>query len=169
MPISAALLPEFDQEMTTTRKVLERVGNDIFAYKPHEKSFSSTQLASHIVDMIGWLEPTIAYPEFNMNPPGGQPYQPWIAKDNAELMGKFEENRTAARAALEKASDAEMMANWSLKSGDQTFFTMPRIACIRGMIINHIIHHRGQLSVYLRLNEIPVPAMYGPSADEGNM
>lgn len=106
---------------------------------------------------------------FDMNPPGGEPWAPWIAASNAELVKKYDEAVVAARAALAGADDAAMMKKWSLLNAGQALFTMPRVACVRGMILNHIIHHRGQLSVYLRMNNIPVPALYGPSADEGQM
>ncbi len=169
MAISAAMLPEFDQEMATTRKVLERVSDSIFSYKPHAKSFTSVQLASHIVDMLGWLTGTMMSDSFDMNPPGGTPWTPWIAASNAELMAKYDEAAKAAREALAVADDAAMMKTWSLLNAGNTVFAMPRVACVRGMILNHIIHHRGQLSVYLRMNDIPVPSLYGPSADEGRM
>jgi len=111
--------------------------------------------------------PTLTTDKLDFAPVGGAPYVPFEPKSTADLVAFFEKNVTEARAALAKASDAEMMQDWTLLSGGHVIFTMPRIACVRGMLMNHVIHHRGQLSVYLRLNGIPVPAMYGPSADEG--
>src|SRR5262249_19673887 len=151
------------------RKVLERIPDGKLDYKPHTKSMEFGRLASHVAEMVGWMKDTISTDSFDVNPPGGQPYQFFFAKSNQDLMATFDKNVAEVRAALASASDAALMTPWSLKSGGQAVFTMPRIACIRGMLMNHTIHHRGQLSVYLRLNDLPVPAMYGPSADEGQM
>jgi uncharacterized damage-inducible protein DinB len=165
MAIIDALLPEFDQEMATTRRVLERVADDRLGWKPHEKSWSMGQLASHIANMIGWTDVTMNATEFDvMSVTPEQANQE--AKSRAELLSWFDANVVKARAALNK-SDAEYVVPWSLKAGAKVQFTMPRAACVRSFVMNHVIHHRGQLSVYLRLNNIPVPAIYGPSADEG--
>jgi uncharacterized damage-inducible protein DinB len=165
MPIIDALLPEFDQEMATTRRVLERVPDDRLGWKPHEKSWSMGQLASHIVNMLGWTEVTMNATEFDvMSVTPEQANQ--VAKSRTELLSWFDANVVKARAALNK-SDADYFVPWSLKAGAKVQFTMPRAACVRSFVMNHVIHHRGQLSVYLRLNNIPVPSIYGPSADEG--
>ncbi|HUK14981.1 MAG TPA: DinB family protein [Bryobacteraceae bacterium] len=166
MKISDALLPEFDQEMANTRKTLDRVPEDKFAWRPHPKSFTMISLASHISNMVGWTVDTIAKDSFDIAPPGAPPYKEEPAGSKKELMDRFDKGVTAARAAIAGASDQHLMASWSLLSGGQTIFTMPRIACVRTMIMNHTIHHRAQLGVYLRLNDIPVPSIYGPSADE---
>jgi uncharacterized damage-inducible protein DinB len=163
MAISDAILPEFDYEMANTRKTIERVPEDKFGWKPHEKSGTMIWLAGHIANMPSWpkfiFEQDSLDLEGNRNPPP----QP---KTRKELMDGFEQNVKNGRAALAAASDAQMMQPWSLKRGAETIFTMPRIAVVRGMFMNHLIHHRGQLTVYLRLNNLPVPALYGPSGDE---
>ena len=167
MQISDALLPEFDQEMAGTRKSLARCPEDKFDWTPHPKSFKMVSLATHIVNMVGWTVDTIDKDSFDVAPPGAPPHKEEPVTSSKELLERFDKNVAAARAAIGGASDAQLMAPWSLLQGGQTLFTMPRIVCIRSFIMNHIIHHRGQLTVYLRLNDIPVPALYGPSADEG--
>ena len=169
MPIHDALLPEFDQEMASTRKVLERCPEDKFGWKPHQKSFSMGSLATHIVNMTGWTVDTIDKDSFDVQPPGAPPYKEEPVKTQKDLLERFDKNVTSARAAIAGASDEHLMKPWSLLAGGQTLFTMPRIACLRGFVMNHTIHHRAQLGVYLRLNDIPVPAIYGPSADEQAM
>ena len=168
MSISDALLPEFDQEMAGTRKVLSRCPDDKFAFTPHPKSWKMVSLATHIVNMIGWTVDTIDRDSFDVAPPGAPPYKEEPAASNADLLKRFDKQVAAARAAIANASDEHLMAQWSLLQGGETMFGMPRIVCIRTYIMNHTIHHRAQLCVYLRLNDIPVPALYGPSADENN-
>jgi uncharacterized damage-inducible protein DinB len=167
MTIAEMLLPEFDQEMATTRRVLERVPDDKLAWKPHAKSFSMGDLASHVANMIKWAEDTMDKTEFDIATVTPEEMNK-AAKSREELLSWFDANSAAARKALEK-SDADYGVPWSLKRGPAVMFTMPRYTCIRSFVLNHVIHHRAQLSVYLRLNNIPVPSMYGPSADEGNM
>jgi uncharacterized damage-inducible protein DinB len=166
MQISDALLPEFDQEMAGTRKTLERCPEDKFDFTPHPKSFQMISLATHIVNMIGWTLDIVHKDSFDVAPVGAPPYKEEPATSSADLLAKFDRNVVAARAALAGAGDEQLMAPWSLLQGGQTYFTLPRIVCIRSFIMNHIVHHRAQLCVYLRINDIPVPALYGPSADE---
>jgi uncharacterized damage-inducible protein DinB len=166
MPMSQALLPEFDHEMANTRKALERVPEDKFGWKPHEKSMTLGRLATHVAELSGWVPTTLESESFDFAPPGAPPFQPKTAGSRAELLEVFDKNVAAARAAIGAASDAQWMAPWSLLQGGRTIFSMPRIAVLRSMVMNHTIHHRGQLAVYLRLNDVPVPALYGPSADE---
>jgi uncharacterized damage-inducible protein DinB len=168
MKITDALLPEFDQEMATTRKCLARIPDDKFSYKPHPKSFDMGALAVHIATMLDWGVLTLSTDSFDYAPVGGEPYVPPVAKTNDELLAMFDGAAAKFRAALAAADDAEMMKQWSLLGGGVTMFTMPKVAVVRGMIFNHLVHHRGQLSVYLRMCDIPVPAIYGPSADEAN-
>ena len=168
MKISDALLPEFDQEVATTRKCLARIPDDKFSYKPHPKSFDMGSLAMHIATMLEWGVLTLQSESFDYAPAGGEPYVPPVAKTNAELLAMNDKNAAGFRAALAAADNEAMMTPWSLLGGGKTMFTMPRVAVVRGMIFNHIVHHRGQLSVYLRLCDIPVPAIYGPSADEAS-
>ncbi|MDX2032775.1 MAG: DinB family protein [Blastocatellia bacterium] len=169
MSIAQSLLPELDQEMAGTRKTLERIPEDKFGWRPHEKSFTMIALATHIANMLTWGTITIKQESFDYAPEGGEPYKEEPAGSVAELLEKFDTGLAEFRAALEGASDADLMANWSLLAGGQTVMSMPRIACLRGMIMNHLVHHRAQLTVYLRMNDVPVPALYGPSADEGAM
>lgn len=169
MSISAALLGELDQEMIGTRKTLERIPEDKFDWQPHPKSFTTINLATHIANMLGWGATTINEDSFDFAPEGGEPYVEVPAASREELLAKFDAGLAGFRAALAGASDEAMMKDWSLLAGGKTIFTMPRVACLRGMIFNHIIHHRAQLTVYLRMNDVPVPALYGPSADEGSM
>jgi len=164
MTIAELLLPEFDQEMASTRKVLERVPDDKFGWKPHDKSYAMGQLASHIANMTAWAVDTMTKTEFDMA--GVSPeVMNRAAKNREELLSWFDAGVAKARAALQKP-DADYFVPWSLKNGAQVFFTMPRYNCIRSFVLNHVVHHRAQLGVYLRLNNVPVPGVYGPSADE---
>ena len=166
MTMNQALLGEFDHEMANARKAIERVPDAKFDWKPHDKSFSMGALAGHIAFIPHWAKMTIETPEFDVNPAGGQPPQPAPMKNRDDLLTFFDQGVAEARAALAGASDQNLMTSWSLLSGGKAIFTMPRIAVLRTMIMNHMVHHRGQLTVYLRLNDLPVPALYGPSADE---
>ena len=164
MPIVDALLPEFDREMTTTRKLLERVPEGKFDWKPHAKSMSLGGLATHVATIPYWGEVTLTQPEIDLGGAG----RAEIVKSRAELLAKFDSNVSATRAALIGKTDSELMAPWSLKSSGHTVFTMPKAAVWRSFVMNHVIHHRAQLSVYLRMHDVPIPAMYGPSADEAS-
>jgi uncharacterized damage-inducible protein DinB len=164
MTIAELLQPEFDQEMTATRRVLERVPEDKFAWKPHAKSFSMGALASHIVNMLLWTVDTMDKTEFDLDSVTPEEMNK-AAKTRAELLAWFDANAPKARASLAK-SDADYQVPWTLKKGSQVFFTLPRYTCVRSFCLNHIVHHRAQLTVYLRENDVPVPGLYGPSADE---
>ena len=169
MSISEALLPEFDQEMANTRKTLERIPEDKFDWKPHEKSTPLGHLAIHLATLTGWAVETINKDSLDIAPPDGPPYELPKADSREEVLEMFDKNAAAARSAIAGASDEELSKPWSLLAGGKTLFTMPRINVMRGMVMNHTIHHRAQLGVYLRLNDVPVPGIYGPSADEGEM
>jgi uncharacterized damage-inducible protein DinB len=169
MSISEALLPEFDQEMANTRRTLERVPDDKFDWKPHEKSMLMGHLAIHIATMPGWAAHTIDGDSLDIAPPDGPPFEMPKVNSREELLELFDKNAATARAAIEGASDEHLLKPWSLLSGGQTILTLPRIAVIRTFVMNHGVHHRAQLGVYLRLNDVPVPAIFGPSADEGEM
>lgn len=166
MSISQALLPEFDHEVATTRKVVERLPEAKFGFKPHEKSMAAGRLASHIGEMGMWGSMTMATDDFDFAPGGVNAYPPVNHATHAELMAAFDKAMADTRTALAAASDQDFMKMWTLKNNGQVLLTMPKIAVIRSFVMNHIIHHRGQLSVYLRLLDIPVPSIYGPSADE---
>ena len=162
MSIADSLLPEFDHEMAVTRKVLERVPEDKFEWTPHPKSMSMVALATHVATIPSWGLPTLTETELDL---GGQ-NQNTAVTSRADLLSRFDRNVAGTRAALIGKTDAEMMTIWSLKNNGQKLFTMPRASVWRGFVLNHLVHHRAQLGVYLRLNDVPVPAMYGPSADE---
>ena len=164
MSISAALLPEFDQEMATTRRTLERVPDDKLGWKPHEKSMSLGRLASHLAEAPSWGVAGLTKDSVDMGN-----YEQWEGASRQEILAVFDKNVAEARAAIEAAADATYMTNWSLTAGGQTLLTMPKVAVVRVFMMNHLIHHRGQFSVYLRMNDVSVPSIYGPSADEGQM
>jgi len=163
MPMSEALLQEFDNEAKTTRRVLERVPAEKFDWTPHARSMTMGKLANHIVEMTGWVPETMGKDAFDLGAQGTPEPAPATI---AELLARFDQGVAAARAAIAATPDEAMMKPWSLKKGEMVFFTMPKIAVLRTFVFNHVVHHRGQLSVYLRLNDIPVPSIYGPSADE---
>lgn len=169
MTLADALLPEFDREMKTTRTYLERFPEARAGYKPHEKSMSMSRLASHLTEIPTWATSTFTTDELDMNPAGGTPTKRAEHRTSAELLAHFDRNVAEARAALAGATDAEHTRGWSLKNAGQTYFTMPKGVVLRTWVLSHLIHHRAQLSVYYRLNGVPVPATYGPTADESAM
>jgi uncharacterized damage-inducible protein DinB len=166
MAISQALLPEFDMEMANTRKTLERIPENKFGWKPHEKSMELGRLASHLAELPGWTEHTLTQESIDINPPGGQQFEAANLSSRKEVLDLFDKNVASARAAIAGASDAEFMKPWSLLNGGTVVFTLPKAAVLRSFVLSHSIHHRAQLGVYLRLNDVPVPSIYGPSADE---
>jgi uncharacterized damage-inducible protein DinB len=166
MALRDALLPEFDTEMASTRKVLERVPEAKLSYKPHPKSGSLEWLAWHVADLPHWVVETINKDELDFAPAGAARPAPPKIESREKLLASFDEKVAAARTAIAGASDDHLAKSWTLKGGGHTIFSMPRAAVLRSFVMNHIIHHRAQLGVYLRLNDVPVPGMYGPSADE---
>jgi uncharacterized damage-inducible protein DinB len=169
MAIRDGLLAELDNEATGTRKTLERVPEKLFAWKPHAKSFSMGHLASHIANLPSWVGHALTKDSLDLMPTSGPKMETPQARTNQQLLEMFDANIAEARAELARASDEEMFRNWSLMGGGKVFFTMPKIAVLRSFVFNHTVHHRAQLGVYLRLNDIPVPPLYGPSADESGM
>jgi len=163
--IAQGFLPEFDNELKTTRSLLAIVPEAQKDWTPHPKSMTLGQLAQHIVDMMGWVGPTMTADSFDIAPPGGAAWVPPQFTTTATLLADFDRNAATARAGIAGASDEAMHATWSLLRGGQTLMAMPRIASLRGMLMNHVIHHRGQLTVYLRLRNVPLPSIYGPTAD----
>ena len=167
MALSESLLPEFDNEMANTRKTLERVPEDKFDWKPHEKSTVMGGLATHLSNLPIWTVYTINQDSLDLAPEGNpMPPTPAVTSQ-IELLENFDSNVAKARAAIVAASDAELFKPWTLLSNGKQILTLPKIAVLRSFVMNHTIHHRAQLGVYLRLNDIPVPSIYGPSADEG--
>jgi uncharacterized damage-inducible protein DinB len=160
MSIADTLLPEFDMEMTTTRRVLERVPTDKGQWKPHPKSFSLGHLAQLVAGMPGWITNAVRENQLDLAAYPGYSYQ-----KTEDLLKSFDGHVAAARKALAASSDADYTVPWSLKHGERVIFTMPRGPVVR-QHINHLVHHRGQLTVYLRLIDVPVPSIYGPTADE---
>jgi uncharacterized damage-inducible protein DinB len=165
MALKDTILPEFDHEMGTTRRLLERAPQGDLAWKPHDKSFSLVQLAAHIANLPTWVGYTLdaAFFDLATDDPAARPPVPTSV---AELVQRFDTNVKAARAKIDEQPDAAFFVPWSLKQDGQELFTMPKIAVLRSFVMNHIIHHRGQLSVYLRLRDVPLPSIYGPTADE---
>lgn len=162
MTMADAMAMELEQEAKTTRKLLERLKEETFDWKPHEKSMTMGRLASHVVESLEWAEPVLQREELDLP----AKHEPWIANSRSELIERFDTNVRASVAALRGYPDDNLMQSWTLRSGETVYFTMPRAAVVRSFVLNHLIHHRGQLSVYIRLHDIPVPAIYGPSADE---
>jgi len=160
MSISQTLLPEFDQEMATTRRVLERVPSEKGTWKPHTKSFSLAHLAQLVAWMPGWITNAINEEALDLQR-GGK----YSNETTETLLKMFDKNVAEARGAIAGASDDKLAKPWSLKMGDRVIFTLPKAAVVR-QNISHLVHHRGQLTVYLRLLDVPVPSIYGPTADE---
>ncbi|CAN5446273.1 MAG: DinB family protein [Pyrinomonadaceae bacterium] len=163
---SSAFIAEIEQEAAVARKCLERIPAEKFDWKPHEKSMSFGRLASHVAEMFGWTPPTMQHAELDFAKMDFKPYEPTTTADLVEFLDK---NVAEAIETLRNCDDSAFMENWTMRNGEQIYFTMPKAVVMRSFVMNHIVHHRGQLSVYLRLNDISVPSIYGPSADEGQM
>jgi uncharacterized damage-inducible protein DinB len=163
MPLVDALLPEFDHEMTVTRKLLERVPDDRLDWKPHHKSYSLGHLAQHVATIPMWGG--VALSESELDVAGSPPLEPLTSR--ADIVALFDRHVAQTRAALVGKSDAELMAPWALKREGHVIFSMPKASVWRSFVMSHLIHHRAQLGVYLRMHDVPLPSMYGPSADEG--
>jgi uncharacterized damage-inducible protein DinB len=166
MSYAETLLPEFDQEMANTRKVLERLPDDKLDWQPHPKSHTIGWNANHVADLLNWLVAVLSKPSMDIAPVGGPSYQVPKLTSRKEILDLFDRNVAAARQAIAGARDEDFGHMWTLSRAGTPIFTMPRSAVVRGVILNHLIHHRAILCVYYRLNDIPVPGMYGPSGDE---
>ena len=167
--LASALIAEMELEGAVARKCLERVPAEKFDWKPHEKSMTMGGLATHLAEIPMWAEMTITRDEIDVAPPGGPAYETPKLKSAGEVLAMFDKHLAAARTALKDMKDEDLMKPWTLKSGGKALLTMPKAAVLRGFVLNHNVHHRAQMGVYLRLNDIAVPAIYGPSADEGQM
>ena len=154
------LLPEFEQEMKVTRRVIERVPTEHGEWKPHEKSFSLGHLAQLVATMPGWVVTMLRQPDLDLQSGPGYSYE-----STETLLERFDQLVADARAAIAAATDEQMSEPWSLRMGEHVLFTQPRQRVLREHM-NHLVHHRAQLGVYLRLLDVPVPSMYGPTADE---
>lgn len=169
MALKDALLPEFDHEMASTRRTLERVPEDKLDWKPHPKSMALGGLATHLAQIPSWVVQTIELDELDVAPPEKGQLRAELKRSRKELLAAFDAHVAAARAALAGATDERLRGPWTLLAGGRKVFTLPRMGALRGFILNHSIHHRAQLGLYLRMNDVPVPAIYGPSADEGSL
>jgi uncharacterized damage-inducible protein DinB len=163
MSLNELIVSEFQQEAKTTRKLLQRVPQDAFGWKPHEKSMTMQRLALHITELYGWPRAIFTSSELDFSK--GEYKSPEVSA-LSDLLALFDTNVAVSLDLLKTQTDEQMLQAWKLRSGEQIFFEMPRLAVLRSMVLNHSIHHRGQLSVYLRLRNVPLPAIYGPSADE---
>ena len=163
MAMKDGILPEFDHEMALARKVLERVAEDKLGWAPHERSMTLGRLATHLAEIPQWSQTILNEPEMNMI---AGSYTPHTAATVAEMLATLDAAVAKARESLASKSDAELLSTWVFKQDGKELFAMPRVAAFRGFVMNHHIHHRGQLSVYLRLTGSKVPSIYGPSADE---
>jgi uncharacterized damage-inducible protein DinB len=163
MNLIESLSAELDHEAQTTRKHLERLPDEKFNWQPHKKSFTAGGLASHITECMSWAEPIFNEDNFDFDP---ATYKPYKATSKEELLSAFDENVAKAKRALAASNAAALEQSWALKIMGRVQFEKPKASVFRDFILSHIIHHRGQFSVYLRLLEVPVPGSYGPSADE---
>lgn len=169
MRMGQSMLPEFDIEMAGTRKVLERFPDELLTWKIHDKSNTVGWVANHLADVPGWVKNITSEPVFDIEPEQGQPYQSPTETSTGAIVALFDKNVAEARACLENVEDAKLFEDWSLTKTGEVLMTMPRLAVLRTWVMNHSIHHRGHMCVYLRMNDLPVPALYGPSGDEGEM
>ena len=163
MNLNKSILMEFDKEMGTTLRFLNELSVDFFDFSPHEKSLTTQKLANHIAELPAWVNGILDMPQLDFATAG---YAPSNINNKEELIAFFNKNVHNARRSIGNSNDEQLRENWTLRDGEKIFFTMPRIAVLRIMVMSHIIHHRAQLGVYLRLNNAKVPATYGNSADE---
>ena len=166
MSIAEMLVPEFDQEVAVTRRVLERVPDERGEWKPHPKAFPMAHLAQLVARLPGWTVGILSQTELDIAPTNGPGFPGYSIEKTATLLAEFDQNAKAARAAIARASDGDFQVPWTLKKGGAAVMTQPRYRMLRYMMLNHLVHHRAQLGLYLRLADVAVPQMYGPTADE---
>lgn len=166
MAIKDAFLPEFDHEVGTTRRLLERVPEADLGWKPHQKSYTLGQLAAHIANLPHWLGLICERGDVDAAD-SLEEARPTVPVSIEQLLRTFDANVAQARRYINDLGDSAMMSRWTLRDGDREIFSMPRASVLRSFVMNHLIHHRGQLTVYLRLRDVPLPSVYGPTADEG--
>jgi uncharacterized damage-inducible protein DinB len=162
MPIAQTLLPEFDHEMATTRKMLERFPEDKVDWKPHDTCMTLGRLAGHISELPSWVLVTIKQDELVLDPS----YAPRVVTSRSEVLKQFDESVKTSREVLAGASDDTFMKPWSLVADGKPLLTLPKGVVLRSFVMNHMIHHRGQLAAFYRIAGVPVPSIYGPSKDE---
>ena len=163
MKVMDAIVKELSQEAATTRRLLERVPEEHFNWKPHQKSMSMQELASHVAHLVSWTGPALDLDVFQM---GVADSKPWRGDSKQALLDHFDEQVEMAREKMSGYPDEKLAEIWTLRTPDDKEFSFPRAVVVRSFILNHLVHHRGQLSVYLRLRDVPVPSIYGPSADD---
>jgi uncharacterized damage-inducible protein DinB len=163
MSLGKMLAAELTQEARSTRKMLERLPNEKLAWKPHEKSMTIERLAGHIAEMMMWTGATLGADELDF---AKFDYTPKVYTDSADIVADFDKNLSEALEILNNTPNEAFAENWTLRNGEHILFTMPKSMVMRSFVMSHIIHHRGQLAVYMRLLDVPVPSIYGPSADE---
>lgn len=163
MAIAQALLPEFDHEMATTRRMLERFPEDKVEWRPHDTCMTLGRLAGHVAELAGWVVPTISQDKLDLDP---STFVPVVMKSRQETLKAFDETVKSSRALIASSSDEALMKPWSLVVTGHTVFTLPKAAVLRSFVMNHLIHHRGQLAAFYRIAGVPVPSLYGPSKDE---
>jgi len=165
MALAQMLLPEFDAEMASTRRLLECVPDGKAAWQPHQKSMTLGRLATHVADLAGRATAVMTQDEWDPRPPGVN-VQPQVLETRQQLLAKFEEGSRTAREALAATGDAAFARSWTMKREGKPMYTGARLDAYRRIAMNHLVHHRAQLGVYLRLLGVPIPGMYGPSADD---
>jgi len=163
MPINESFIAELEQEAKATRKLLERVPLEKSDWKPHEKSMSLGRLAFHVTEIPGFISATLDFDELDF---AKFDYKPVTSGTTEDLLKSFDDNCSKAIKSLKDAPDSRFMDNWTMRNGDTVYFTLPKIAVVRSFSYNHWYHHRAQLGVYLRLLDVPLPGIYGPTADE---
>ena len=166
MNYAATILPDFDREMANTRKVLEQVPEDKLDWQIHPKSHTIGWNANHLAEIAGWVEGALTAPSWDIAPIGGEPYHSPKLTSRQAILDLFDTNVAKARKAIAVVADDQMTQRWALLNAGTPFFTISRATMLRRFVLNHLIHHRAILCVYLRLNNIPVPGMYNPSEDE---
>lgn len=165
MTLVEMLLAEFDRETAVSRRLLERVPQDRTSWRPHAKSWTLGELSVHLARLPTWVTAALRGTELDLEPPDGPPLPRGVFESAPATIAAFDRNVSEARATLASTIDAALDVPWTLKKAGEIIFTMPRGAVLRTFAFNHSIHHRGQLSVYLRLCDVPLPPMYGPTAD----
>lgn len=163
MPMIDAMVAEVEHEAASTRRLFERIPDDKLDFKPHEKSYSLGHLAGHLAEMFGWGGSVLTSDEFEWSE---SEYEPFVPATAAAALSRLDESVAAFKEAAEGVSDEALMQTWTMRSGDHVIMELPRASAIRASILNHFVHHRGQLTVYLRLLDVPLPPIYGPTADE---